>query len=334
MTQRVPNPDHRCLFLEASSQHGYFTAAQARVCGLSWDLLSDGTERGKYLRVRRGLYRLRDYPTAPREEVVAAWLAAGKDTAVVSHESALELLELSDVIPNAIHLTVPRTKRFLSIGPDVVIHTSSKPFKPGEVIERDGIRLRPAGCTILDSAELGTGPEQIEMAIALAISRGLVTFAGLASAAEDRSHRVRRLVTDTLRWIRARDISPQPHFAGPRPVGSARGHLADSDGPSTAGKVPIESGKQRYVCSASPFKRTAPWTWTGWVRMSSTGQWELTASTNRATSAAGAELAMSTVKVTSWNPAGTSATPKNPRRSTRPSALTATPSSGIPSTRA
>ena len=48
----------------------------------------------------------------------------------------------------------------------------------------------------------------------------------------------------------------------------------------------------------------------------------MTVSTRRAISSAGAGLEISTVKVTSWNPAGTSATPKNPRRSTRPSAVT------------
>jgi predicted transcriptional regulator of viral defense system len=199
-------PDHRCLFLEASAQHGYFTAAQARDCGLSWDLLSDGAKRGKYQRVRRGLYRLRDYPTAPREEVAAAWLAAGRDVAVVSHESALELLDLSDVIPNAIHLTVPRSKRYLSIGPDVKIHTVSKPFGPLDVIQREGIRVTSATRTILDSVETGTALEQIEMAIWQATVRGLTTRDMLSAASEDRHAWARRFVAQTLQWLQAREV--------------------------------------------------------------------------------------------------------------------------------
>jgi hypothetical protein len=35
--------------------------------------------------VRRGLYQLRDYPSSPREQVMAAWLSADKEQAVVSH---------------------------------------------------------------------------------------------------------------------------------------------------------------------------------------------------------------------------------------------------------
>lgn len=192
------NPDHQCLFGVASAQHGYFTSSQARTCGFSWERLSDGNRRGRYIRFRRGLYRLRDYPSFPREEVVAAWLALGKDTAVVSHESALDLLELSDVSPYAIHLTVPRTKRNLPNLPGVRIHTTTKPFSPIDVITRDGIRLTGAARTILDAAEWGTGPEQIEMAIQQALARGLATRTQLIKDASDRTKRVQDLVTNAL----------------------------------------------------------------------------------------------------------------------------------------
>jgi predicted transcriptional regulator of viral defense system len=195
-------PDHDCLFWTASTQQGYFSTAQAADCGFSRFLLSRGVDTGRYLRIRRGLYRLRAYPTSPREEVVAAWLALGKDSSVVSHESALELLDLSDVIPNAIHLTVPRSRRNLPKLPGVAIHTRSKPFGPREVIVRDGIRLTSAGRTILDAAEMGTAPEQIEMAIEQAIRRGLIQGDQLATDARSQSARVQRLVTGALSAIR------------------------------------------------------------------------------------------------------------------------------------
>ena len=57
---------------------------------------------GRYERVRRGLYRLRHFPSSPYEHVMAAWLPLRDAGAVVSHESALELHGLSDVTPNAI----------------------------------------------------------------------------------------------------------------------------------------------------------------------------------------------------------------------------------------
>jgi len=70
--------DHACLFGVASGQHGYFTARQAATCGFRTDLLTYHARRGRFIRVHHGVYRLRDYPSSPREEVVAAWLALGQ----------------------------------------------------------------------------------------------------------------------------------------------------------------------------------------------------------------------------------------------------------------
>jgi predicted transcriptional regulator of viral defense system len=194
----IDRPDHQCLLGEASSQHGYFTTAQARACGFTRSLLSHLARSGRYIRIRRGLYRLRDYPSFPREEVVIAWLAVGKDTAVVSHESALDLLDLSDVIPRAVHLTVPRSRRHLPDLPGVKIHTTTRPLGPLDTVVREGLRLTSAGRTILDAAEAGTAPEQIEMAIQQAIDRGLVTRTRLAQGAGARSQRVQRLINGAL----------------------------------------------------------------------------------------------------------------------------------------
>jgi predicted transcriptional regulator of viral defense system len=43
--------------------------------------------------------------------VVAAWLGVSDPDAVISHGSGLELYDLSDAIPNAVHLSIPRAKR-------------------------------------------------------------------------------------------------------------------------------------------------------------------------------------------------------------------------------
>lgn len=191
-------PDHKCLFETASAQHGYFTSGQGRACGFARDLLSRHAHSGRFVRVRRGLYRLRDYPSFPREEVVAAWLAVGKDSAVVSHASALELLDLSDVIPNAIHLTVPRTRRNLPSLPGVRIHTTTRQFGSGDITVRHGIRLTAAARTILDAAEKGVAPDQIELAVAQAIERGMVSADYLQIAAGQRGRRVVDLIAGAL----------------------------------------------------------------------------------------------------------------------------------------
>ncbi len=188
------HPDYFGLVAIATSQSGYFTNRQASICGYSDSLLSHHVKTGKFRRVHRGVYRLRDFPPSPREEVMAAWLAVGHERTVVSHESALDLHSLSDVIPTAIHLSVPRTVRNLPNLSGTKIHTTTRAFEPGDVVTRDGLKVTSVARTIVDSAEAGTGPEQIQLAIRQAIRQGVTTPNRLEDAARDRSRRVQALV--------------------------------------------------------------------------------------------------------------------------------------------
>lgn len=166
-------PNHELLFEVAAEQMGYFTAAQARECGFDWNLLAYHAGTGRFTHVQRGIYRLRDFPFSMYEEVMVAWLAVGKEVAVVSHESALEILNLSDNIPSAIHLTVPRSMRYRTPPPGVALHTTVHPFQQGEVIRRESMRITSAARSIVDSAALGIDPKQVEMAARQALARGL-----------------------------------------------------------------------------------------------------------------------------------------------------------------
>jgi predicted transcriptional regulator of viral defense system len=186
-------PDFEALFATATGQAGYFTAAQARAAGYSWSLLSHHAKHGRFVRVARGLYRLRDYPSSPREELIAAWLRLAPDAAI-SHQSALELLDLSDVIPGSVHLTVPRARRRLIRQPGVTTHTTTRPLDTGNVMTREGVRVTTPERTIVDVAASGTAPEQVIMAIRQAIDRGLTTPTRIRAVALTRSHRVRSII--------------------------------------------------------------------------------------------------------------------------------------------
>ena len=193
-------PDRQALFDVASEQYGYFTADQGARCGYAPDMLTYHVRRGTFQRVHRGIYRFRDYPSSPHEHVAAAWLAIGKDVAVVSHETALDLWDLSDVVPGAIHLTVPRVQRSLANRPPtgVIVHTTTRPWRDGEVRRHEGIRLTSPERTILDAAEAGTQPEQIEIAVAQAVSRGWIDTRQLRAGARMRGRRVSNLVERAL----------------------------------------------------------------------------------------------------------------------------------------
>jgi predicted transcriptional regulator of viral defense system len=126
--------------------------------------------------------------------VRAKWLAVGDERAVVSHESALDLHELSDVIPNSVHLLVDRGDRGIRRLQGVTLHTTTKPLEPSEIVSRAGIRVTDPVRSILDAARAGTAPEQIEMAVRQALNEGLTTRRSLLPQADRRGGRVAELI--------------------------------------------------------------------------------------------------------------------------------------------
>src|ERR1041385_6178412 len=116
-------PDIRGLEADAYQQSGYFSSEQAREHGVSRQLLNHYNKQGRFDRVRRGLYRVRGFPSSAPDGLREKWMAVGAEKAIISHESALALLELSDSIPDDVHLLVPRRHRGLRRPPGVVIHT-------------------------------------------------------------------------------------------------------------------------------------------------------------------------------------------------------------------
>lgn len=190
-------PDRSALDQLAYAQDGYFGAAQAAEVGFSAQLLAHHARAGRFERVRRGLYRLRDYPASPHEEVRAAWLAVG-DRAVVSHESALELLELADVMPDRVHLTVSRRDRGARVPRGVVLHTTATPPAGADVVRRQGIAVTSPARSIVDAAAAGTAPEQIEAAVAQALDAGLTTAGQLRRLVQRSDRRVAALVERAL----------------------------------------------------------------------------------------------------------------------------------------
>jgi predicted transcriptional regulator of viral defense system len=196
--------DHDALYRQAESQAGYFTAQQAVDAGMDRSTLRHHARPGgRYQRVRRGLYRLRHFPTSSHEHVTAAWLPLRDSGAVISHESALELHDLSDVIPDTVHVTVPRSERGLRRRDGVRLHTAHRPPTKREVQSVAGLPVTDPARSIVDSLETGAQPEQIEMAIRQALDRGLTTPRRLRAAASSRSERVRHFIERDLQEVDA-----------------------------------------------------------------------------------------------------------------------------------
>lgn len=195
----MTRPSHDGLFDAASQQGGYFTAKQAHRAGFTRYLIRYHVRRGRFLRIRRGLYRLRQFPPSPNDHIIEAILAAGPQ-AVVSHESALALHSLADVVPSNVHLTVARAHRYVGrrVPSGVTVHTSVTPLPGNDVVVRGAVRITTPARSIADAAEAGTGPEQIVLAVRQALERGLTTRRHLLALATQRSERVARLIRRSL----------------------------------------------------------------------------------------------------------------------------------------
>ena len=182
----MPEPSFQALFRIADRQAGYFTSAQALAAGYSRPNQSYHRKAGHWLRAGWGLYRLRDYPRDPDEPLARLTLwsrdRAGRPQAVVSHESALQRFDLSDVMPLHTHLTVP--KRFRKTPPDgVILHKAD--LAPADHESRGPYRITTVQRTLIDVATATTSEEHLRAAVSEALRRGLARREGLERALHD-----------------------------------------------------------------------------------------------------------------------------------------------------
>lgn len=192
----VVYPGIRELEAEAYHQSGYFTARQARAHRVSRQLLDHHVRRGRFTRIRRGLYRIQGFPTAEHDDLREAWMAVGVSDALLSHESALALLDLSDNIPDGVHLLVPRRHRGLRQPAGVTLHTRPDDEEVARVW-RDGLSLTAPARTLVDVADR-LQPEQFSIAVKQALRRGLLTREQLQEEAvrRRRQHTIGVLLTN------------------------------------------------------------------------------------------------------------------------------------------
>jgi hypothetical protein len=104
---------------------------------------------------------------------------------------------VSDVAPSRLHFTVPRARRYVTVpAADVELHTTTRPFAPGDVVQHEGFRATSLARSIVDAARTHTGPEQIVMAVREGLRRGLLTGRDLERAMQSAPTRVRHLIEE------------------------------------------------------------------------------------------------------------------------------------------
>ena len=183
MNDRPHKPDWDLLFETASAQEGYFTTGQAAEVGYSTQLLLKHIRAGRVARIRRGIYRLVHFPSGEHEELIIAWLWSER-AGVISHQTALALYGLSDVLPANVHLTLPqawRCRRF-RVPAGVALHYADVP--PDDRAWFGAAPTTNPRRTLNDCAREGMAPDLLRQAVQQAVRRGLVVKAELRDADE------------------------------------------------------------------------------------------------------------------------------------------------------
>src|SRR2546421_641862 len=103
------------LYRIADGQRGFFTAKQAVQSGFSARSHLYHVQTGDWIREHRGIYRLRQFPSPERPDLILwyLWSRNRQDypEGLYSHETALSLHDLSDAMPAKLHMTVPKSFR-------------------------------------------------------------------------------------------------------------------------------------------------------------------------------------------------------------------------------
>ena len=131
-----------------------------------------------WIREHRGIYRLADFPAAERPDLMLWYLWSQNrreiSEGIYSHETALSLHELSDIMPSKLHMTVPKNFRRNSTIPQILILHRADVDK-SDVQEVYGVRVTRPLRTIIDLLRTKQVDEsQLKLAVNEALRRGLI----------------------------------------------------------------------------------------------------------------------------------------------------------------
>ena len=164
----------------ANSQSGHFTAQQADEAGFSAQLLHKHVQNGNLERVARGIYRITRFPPSDHEDLVVLWLWSDRE-AVFSHETSMQLHDLSDALPARVHMTMPRTtSRRKKIPEGAVLHFADIP--EGDRQWLGPVQITKPARSVLDVSAAHGDASLVAQAIDQGIRTGLFTFDDVAIA--------------------------------------------------------------------------------------------------------------------------------------------------------
>jgi len=204
----MKNIKKKKLFEVASFQQGYFTTKQAVCAGFSYRMHTHYKQSGDWLEIDRGIFRLAQFPNSPDEDYIR-WSLWSRDRnsepqAVISHESALCIHNLSDVMPSKIHLTIPIGFR-KKTPKGCVLHRGRVSIDEKE--QREGFFVTNPLRTILDSAETNLSMDYLGQAIQEACDKGMIQIIDIVST--EMSEKAREKMMVVFKKIKNRNKKTQ-----------------------------------------------------------------------------------------------------------------------------
>ena len=174
------------LYEIAEGQQGFFTTKQAKAAVFAENTHPYHVQAGNWIREHRGIYRLASFPRGERPDLMlwSLWSRnrgeAGQ--AVFSHQTALSLHDLSDVMSAKLHMTVPKSFRRNSEIPRVlVLHFAD--LSQNDIGAAEGVRVTKPMRTILDLLEAGdVPPATLRQTLREGLRRGLIRRSEIAEA--------------------------------------------------------------------------------------------------------------------------------------------------------
>jgi predicted transcriptional regulator of viral defense system len=157
----MPHSQFQEVMAVAEEHEGLVPASAARAAGIHPNTLVKMANRGRLERVSRGVYRVPAYPSSASQRAdywqAIAWARSshGPRQVVISHESALALYGISDVLPSRMHITIPEKSRFQrrTLPGRIVVHHAH--LVDADVTESKGIPVTTVDRTIVDVIESG-----------------------------------------------------------------------------------------------------------------------------------------------------------------------------------
>lgn len=142
------------------------------------------SERGALERRGHGLYRVRAIPATRLDSYMEATLWPRGVRGVLSHETALDLYELSDVNPSKIHITVPRRHRIRRETP-ALYRVHHEDLDGTDVTFYEGIPIVAPAHAILQCHAEHLGPALIGQAIDDGARNGRLTRTQVAALRQE-----------------------------------------------------------------------------------------------------------------------------------------------------